>query len=334
MNAVKFVISSKEAGGRLDKFLAEKLKERGFSRAYIKKMIKGGSVTVNQKTAEPKYGLKPGDLIQLAPPEIQEKPAGGFSIEIEVVYEDENLLVINKPAGLLVHPVDKSKVKSLPRAKSRGQKSKDSEFTLVDWLVEKYPEIKTVGDDPWRPGIVHRLDKETSGLMVIAKNQPTFDSLKKQFQERKVEKKYLALVYGQVNKDEGEITLPIGRSKKFGRQASGFKAKNIRLALTEFKVANRFKNFTLLEVSPKTGRTHQIRVHLASIGHPVVGDRLYVSKNIAREEKIYDEQGRRIGRQFLHAYFLKFAAPDGRILQFQRELPEDLERFIAGLEKE
>ncbi|MDP1629612.1 MAG: RluA family pseudouridine synthase [bacterium] len=260
------------------------------------------------------------------------------SIKIDVVYEDDNLAVIYKAAGLMVHPAPAQK-----------------DGTLVNGLLARFPEIKNVGDDPLRPGIVHRLDRETSGLMVIAKNQPTFEFLKKQFsapalsysyknekgrdlasggQERKMEKRYLALVYGRVVKDEGQVMLPIGKSKKFGRQTPGFKAKNIRPALTEFKVVKRFSggggDFTLLEVSPKTGRTHQIRVHLASIGHPVVGDRLYGAKKISEQESA----SRRIGRQFLHAYFLKFAAPDGRILQFQSELPEDLKEYLAALEED
>jgi 23S rRNA pseudouridine1911/1915/1917 synthase len=244
-------------------------------------------------------------------------PAGPF-VKLNIVYEDEDLAVIDKPAGLLVH--------SAPKIQEK---------TLADFLVERYPEIKNVGDpvkppvggngagDPLRPGIVHRLDRETSGLMVVAKNQATFEFLKNQFQERKVEKRYLALVWGLVVKDEGQIILPIGRSRKFGRQAAGFKAKNIRPALTEFKVRERFADFTLLDVYPKTGRMHQIRAHLAAIGHPVAGDRLYAKKKSG-------EAG--LGRQFLHAYFLKFTAPGGKILQFRSELPEDLKRYLATIE--
>ena len=231
-------------------------------------------------------------------------------LKLNIVYEDENLAVIDKPAGLLVH--------SAPKIKEK---------TLVDFLVERYPEIKKVGDEPeLRPGIVHRLDKDTSGLMVVAKNQPTFEFLKRQFQERKVEKRYLALVYGRVVKDENQIILPIGKSRKFGRQAVGFKAKNIRPALTEFKVVKRFSapigDFTLLEVYPKTGRTHQIRTHLAAIGHPIVGDRLY-RKNKSSEADL--------DRQFLHAYFLKFESPGKKILQFRSELPEGLKNYLATI---
>jgi len=235
------------------------------------------------------------------------------SVKFDVVYEDESLAVIDKPAGLLVHPIK--------NPKSKIQNPKLAEFTLVDWLINRYPEIKKVGDEPeLRPGIVHRLDKDTSGLMVIARNQETFEFLKAQFKEKKVEKRYLALVWGRVAKDEGQITLPIGRSRKFGRQAAGLKAKNTRPALTEFKVRERFGDFTLLEVYPKTGRTHQIRAHLASIGHPIAGDRLYAKKAAAG-----------LGRQFLHAYFLKFTAPGGKVFQFQSELPDDLKEYLAGL---
>lgn len=235
------------------------------------------------------------------------------SIKLDIVYEDEDLAVIDKPAGLLVHPV--------PRTEEK---------TLTDFLSERYPEIKKVGDEPeLRPGLVHRLDKDTSGLMVIARNQKTFEFLKNQFQERKVEKRYLALVYGQIAKEEGQIILPIGRSRKFGRQAAGLKGKNVRPALTEFKVVGRFSakggDFTLLEVRPKTGRTHQIRAHLASIGHPIVGDRLYAKK---KSEPLG------LFRQFLHAYFLKFTAPDGKILEFRSELPESLKDYLAALERD
>lgn len=236
------------------------------------------------------------------------------SIKFDVVHEDNNLAVINKPAGLLVHPAPLQK-----------------DGTLIDGLLKRFPEIKNVGDEPaLRPGIVHRLDRETSGLMVVAKNQGTFEFLKKQFQERKVEKRYLALVYGRVAKDRGQIILPIGKSRKFGRQAPGLKGRNIRPALTEFKVIERFRDYTLLEVYPKTGRTHQIRVHLSSIGHPVAGDRLYGAKKKSERESA----SWRIGRQFLHAYFLKFAAPDGKVMQFQAELPEDLQDYLATLEKD
>ncbi len=244
-------------------------------------------------------------------------PSAGPPFKLTIVYEDGNLAVIDKPAGLLAHPIKNSKFKI--------QNSKSDEVTLVDFLVERYPEIKKVGDEPdLRPGLVHRLDKDTSGLMVIARNQETFEFLKKQFQERKVEKRYLALVYGQVAKDEGQILLPVGRSRKFGRQAVGFKAKNIRPALTEFRTKERFGDFTLLEVCPKTGRTHQIRAHLASIGHPVAGDRLYAKKKSGPAG---------LNRQFLHAYFLKFAAPGGKIFQFRSELPDDLKEFLAILER-
>lgn len=261
------------------------------------------------------------------------------SIKLKIVYEDENLVVIDKPAGLLTHPISKKRSNFHP---SVGEQI-SQEKTLTDFLSNRYPEIKKVGDEPeLRPGLVHRLDKDTSGLMVIARNQEAFNFFKKQFsapakkynresaevfgkneQEQKVEKRYLALVYGQILKDEGQIILPIGKSKKFGRQAAGLKAKNSRPALTEFKVSKRFKNYTLLEVYPKTGRTHQIRTHLTSIGHPIVGDQLYSKKK---------SEPTGLTRQFLHAYFLKFTAPDGKILEFQSELPEDLARHLATLE--
>jgi 23S rRNA pseudouridine1911/1915/1917 synthase len=227
--------------------------------------------------------------------------------EIKIIYEDENILAVNKPAGLLVHGPD----------------------SLVDWLIEKYPDIKKVGEDPERPGIVHRLDKDTSGVLLIAKNQGSFEYLKKQFQDRKIKKKYIALVDGRMRGESGIINLPIAKSKSdFRKRAVGEKTiGKEREAMTEYKVIKKFENFTLTEACPKTGRTHQIRVHMKAIGHPVVCDKLYGPKN---KKCPFD-----LTRQFLHANTLEFSlpaspsgGPDGSRINLEADLPNDLQKVL------
>jgi len=242
---------------------------------------------------------------------------------LDVVYEDEDVVVLNKPAGISVHP-------SINEPKG----------TLVDALIVKYPEIKNVGEDPIRPGIVHRLDKDTSGLLVVARNQKAFEFLKKEWQSGQVVKKYLALVWGRP-KEKGEIISELARSSKDFRRRmvvnparlnsrSGGPGKNKdkkitgKLAVTEYKIVKKYKEFSLVEVRPKTGRMHQIRVHMASIGHPVAGDKIYGSKG---------KNPKGLTRQFLHAIYLSFSLPSGKKLALEADLPEDLRAFLTKLEK-
>lgn len=219
----------------------------------------------------------------------------------EILYEDKDLLVINKPAGMMVHSTDCQ----LP--------------TVVDWLLKNYPEIKNVGDDPEaRPGIVHRLDKDTSGVMIAARNQKAFDYLKKLFQEHKIKKTYIALVWGKVTPKSGIIEKPIGLKSGTIKRTTYLKsARMIKEAKTAYKVLKFIKlkdqDFTLLEVEPLTGRTHQIRVHLASISHPVVGDKLYGKSKVLK-----------LDRQFLHAASVEFTLPTGGRIKIAADLPEDL----------
>lgn len=234
--------------------------------------------------------------------------------EPKIVYEDENFVGIFKPAGMLVHPY-----------KANGEwRIENGEDTLAGWLLRKYPEMKTVGDLPagrqatenMRPGIVHRLDRETSGIMLAVRNQEYFDYFKSLFKERKIKKTYLALVSGEPREKQGIIDKPIGIKNGTIKRSvhSGKMAKN---AVTEYKVVKTFIHegapFSLLEVSPQTGRTHQIRVHLASIGHPIIGDPLYGGKNNAGLAK----------RLMLHAYSLEFSLPNGMRLRLEAE-PEGL----------
>ena len=231
-------------------------------------------------------------------------------MEPSIIYEDKNFIVVNKPAGLPVHA---------------GGSVKSG--TLVEWLIEKYPEIKKVGDDPKiRPGIVHRLDKETSGVMVAARNIESFETLKHLFKTRQVSKKYFALVRGRIVKNHGRIAFPIGTLKSHGvkRTVHAKHGKAMKEAVTEFRTLERFRDATLVEVSPKTGRMHQIRVHFAAIGHPVLGDRLYGGA-VVREAGL--------SRQFLHASSLSFSYPEGRRFTFEASLPEDLKEILKGLRK-
>lgn len=256
--------------------------------------------------------------------------------KIKIVYETPSFLVINKPAGLLTHPANRQ----------------DKSPSVVAWLLEKYPEITNVVDQygkkvgEWvdlRPGIVHRLDRETSGLMLIAKTQFAFDYFKKLFAERKIKKNYLALVHGHLKNPGGIIETPLGRigarqtTRTYGRRR--LKEKS---AVTQYKVISKYTspklltknsieynvnnyNFSLLEVFPRTGRTHQIRVHLKSIGYPVVCDPLYAGKQAMCPPGL--------GRMFLHAFKLIFISPAGEAISVEADLPEELENFLKNLQK-
>jgi 23S rRNA pseudouridine1911/1915/1917 synthase len=242
-------------------------------------------------------------------------------MEIEIIYEDENLLAIDKPAGILAHGIKRP---SFAKATDGTARDRRQEETLTDWLVERYPEIKKVGDDPEnRPGIVHRLDKDTSGIMLIAKTQPYFEYLKSLFQKHEVEKTYRALVYGELAAKEGTIKKSIG-IKPGTLKRTVFGGKKIQPAETRYKVLEKFKDFSLVEVWPKTGRTHQIRVHLSSIGHPVVGDVLYAGK-LAKKINLG------LNRQFLHAYSIEFNLESGKRVKLTADLPEDLDKAIKSL---
>jgi len=251
----------------------------------------------------------------------------------EITYEDENVFVFNKPAGLMVHGDGRSPKESEAPYGAGAQK------TLADILIEHYPEMKEVGEPMraktgagaekiiYRPGIVHRLDKDTTGALVVAKNEKTFQFLKKQFQERAVIKKYLAIVRGSVKDESGLISRPIGRSRSDFRKWSAQRGARgeMREAVTEYKVVKRFlkdgEKFTLLEVFPKTGRTHQIRVHLKAINYPIIGDKLYG-----------DSRGEVLGfnRPALHAALVSFESAPGRRVLAEAPLPEDFQKAVAN----
>lgn len=223
----------------------------------------------------------------------------------KIIFGDENFLVVDKPSGLEVASIVEK-----------------DEPTLVDWLVKKYPAIAKVGPDPARPGIVHRLDKSASGLLVIAKTEAAFENLSSQFKMRRVEKEYLVLVYGKPPEEEGEIVFPLARAKSGRFAALPIGSEAGRQAITEYEVLEHFKNFSLLKVKIKTGRTHQIRVHLFALGCPVVGDKLYRQKKIKNQPAV---------RLFLHAARLKFHGQNSELFEFESELPRDLSDFLETL---
>ncbi len=225
--------------------------------------------------------------------------------EPKIIFEDGDILVVSKPAGLEV-----------------SSEIKKDEPTLVDWLVKKYPSIAKVGPDPARPGIVHRLDKNASGLLLVAKTEAAFENLTKQFKGRTIKKEYTVLVHGEVGKDEGTIDFPIARAKSGRFAALPLGSESGRMAVTEYEVIERFKNFTLLKVRIKTGRTHQIRVHFFALGYPVVGDKLYGLKKIKTPL---------LPRLFLHASYLSFKNLAGEQVEFRSDLPDELKNFLKTL---
>jgi 23S rRNA pseudouridine1911/1915/1917 synthase len=299
-------------GQRLDIFLSEQFSD--FSRAKLQKLIKDGVVLVNRARVKTSYALRDGDEVFVG--EIVAAPTTLVreDFDLNLLYEDKDCLVIEKPAGLVVHP---------------GAGDAELSGTLVNRLLDK------VGSDvgsEMRPGIVHRLDKDTSGLMVIAKTHKGYNDLVGQFQERKVGKSYLALVAGKFGNPDGVIEAPIGRDFKDRKKMSVVSETKGKPALSLYHVLETFETdlgvVNLVEVEIKTGRTHQIRVHMSSIGHPLLGDGVYGERRL---NKHFEKQFA-LERQFLHAAKLKFHSPDtGDEVSFESELSEDLEAVLIKL---
>jgi 23S rRNA pseudouridine1911/1915/1917 synthase len=300
------VVSAPGAPPRLDVYLAGQ--DSGLSRSAIRKFIDEGRVLVNEKPAKAGNRLKEGDRVVADLGEPGEFPALplGQEIALTVIYADEDILVIDKPYGLVVHP---------GAGNRRG--------TLVNALLARYPEIAGVGS-PERPGIVHRLDKETSGLMVIARSARAYDSLVAQFKAREVRKTYLGMVWGGMSASEGRLDWAIGRHARH-RQRFSTKTSTPREAVTTFTVLKKLKDRTFLEIVPLTGRTHQIRVHLAAAGHPLVGDSKYGRARHGKASTVP-------GRLFLHAHKLSFLHPaTGSRVEFVSELPLQLSIVLDRL---
>lgn len=294
-----------EGSARLDKFLSEQA-GLGLSRMKIQSLIEEGLVSVNGlPVSKASYALKGGDEASLVVMKEVKDEMRGVDLPLDVIYEDANVIVINKPAGMVVHP---------------GAGNPDG--TLVNAALHRWPELATVGE-PGRPGVVHRLDKDTSGIIMLAHNPTAYIWLVKQFKSRKTEKTYLALVDGCPPSPVGRIETSIARDEKHRQKmAVAYEGKG-RSAVTEYRTLAEYNEHTLLEVMPLTGRTHQIRVHLAFIGVPVAGDRVYGRKRTSLE----------IPRFFLHAQKLRLALP-GQTLpsEFCAPLPKDLELALSNLE--
>ena len=297
-------------GQRLDQFLSKQFIDK--SRVQIQGLIKNGNVLIDQESCKASYRLKGNENIRVLLFVPQPSTVTAEPIPLEVIYEDNDLAVVNKRAGMIVHQ---------GAGVRRG--------TLVNALLYRFRNLSQAGGGE-RPGIVHRLDKQTSGLMVIARNDISHRQLAEQFQARHIIKKYLALVHGVIQNNSGDITVPIGRDR-IKRIKMAARIKGGRQAHTSYQVLERFGGLTLLEVSLHTGRTHQIRVHLSSTKHPVVGDTLYGAPNQFR----WPQNGgssMRLGRHFLHASFLGFNHPRGlRRLEFSSSLPQELEKFLEIL---
>jgi len=295
-NLYSFVVD--KPGVRLDKHVGEKCPK--LSRTYAQKLIGGGYITVNDRVAKAGVKLNIGDKVNIIIPPTPLSPLSPEDIPLNIIYEDDDLLVIDKPAGLAIHPAP-------------GHPS----HTLVNAILSYLPSLPDTGDS-LRPGIVHRLDKDTSGLMLVAKSSMAQANLINQFKARSVVKAYLALVKGHLTPENGIIEAPIGRDPR-NRKRMAVVAEG-REARTEYYVIKYIGDYTLLEVRPETGRTHQIRVHLSAIGYPVVGD------------KVYGVKSAYLSRQFLHACRLGFKLPSSsEYIEFNLELPPDLEQALKDV---
>ena len=293
----EMIIIANDAVSRLDKFISE---NSDISRSYAAKLIEDGCVTVNLKPAQKKTKVATGDEIRIALPEPQEIEAKPENIPIDIVYEDDSVIVVNKPQGMVVHP-------------AAGNMS----GTLVNGLLF-HCSLSSI-NGAVRPGIVHRIDKDTSGLLVVAKTNEAHEALSEQLKERKALRKYYCIVNGNIKEDTGTVDKPIGRHPTDRKRMAIIEGG--RDAVTHFKVLERFGQFTLVECTLETGRTHQIRVHMASLGHNIVGDPVYGVKKDREKGK----------GQLLHAKTIGFKHPKtGEIMEFTSDLPE---AFTVALEK-
>lgn len=299
-----FVVEGEAKGERFDVYLKAKLPD--LSRERIKNLIEEGFILVEGKSVKPSYKLKGGEQVLVRIPVEKEYSLQPKEVPFEILYEDEDIAVIYKPAGIVVHPAP-------------GH----LDDTLVHGLLLKLRSLSGVGGE-LRPGIVHRLDKDTSGVMLVAKNDFAHKKLTQDFKERRVEKDYLAIVYGRLTQKEGTLDFPIGRHPVQRKKMAV--VKEGRQALTKYKVLKLFKKATLVLAKPLTGRTHQLRVHFSHIGHPILGDPIYggLKPDVPRPERL-----------MLHAYRISFEHPrTGAHLTFTKDPPEDFERYLKLLETE
>jgi len=299
-----FTIYEEDAQKRLDVWLTSRLD--GFSRAHAAKLIEEGNVTVNGKMQKSGYKLKAGEEIQVLVPEPKQLEVRGEKIDLDVLYEDEDIIVINKPRGMVVHP-------------AAGNDS----GTLVNALLEHCKGSLSDINGVIRPGIVHRIDKDTSGVLVVAKNNRSHAILSDRLKEHDIQRVYVAIAEGIISEDSGRIDAPIGRHP-VERKKMAVNVKNGRRAVTHFKVLQRFEDASLMELRLETGRTHQIRVHMAFIGHPLIGDTVY-----GRKKQKYSLEG-----QALHARLLGFQHPGtGRYVEFEADPPEEFRLLLEQLSR-
>lgn len=306
---LRYLVSASDSHQRLDSYLSSL---SSLSRSQVQKRIQAGLVQVDGRPGKKDQKVKPGEVVTVSllpsePPSLQPE-----ALPLEILFEDDSIIVLNKEPGVVVHPAP-------------GHPSK----TLVHGLLHHCPDLEATGSI-FRPGIVHRLDKDTSGLLVVAKEEGALLALSRQFKSRKVKKQYLALVRGEVSKDEGEIEVPIGRDMR-DRKKMGVRTGKARAAMTRYFVKERFPGLTLLEVAPETGRTHQIRVHMAYIGHPILGDPVYTG---GRRSERSQGSGEAIvaNRQMLHAWRLGFAHPKtGEYQVFEAAPPSDFQEILKIL---
>lgn len=308
MKKTLFTVESGLRSERLDTFLSL---HTDLTRSHIQKLIRQGLVTVNGGKEKPGYTIKADDRIELILKEAQKDILVPEDISLDIIHEDDSIIVVNKPPGMVVHP-------------AAGSRS----GTLMNALAFRYDSLCSIGA-PLRPGVVHRLDKDTSGLIVVAKEKRAYYKLVEQFREREVKKSYLALVYGNLKDDSGEILTLIGRSSS-DRKKMSTRTRRGKEAITHYTVLKRFNDAALMTVKIMTGRTHQIRVHFASTGHPVLGDTTYGRKASLRS----GQKEIRFPRQMLHAQFLELIHPaTGKAMEFEARIPDDMQKAIKELEE-
>lgn len=298
-----------DEGARLDKYLAAVC--QGYSRSYLQKLLKDGMVSVNEKPVKSSLKLKEGDRIRIVFPEPEELDAKPEKMELDILYEDSDVILVNKPKGMVVHP-------------SQGHPS----HTLVNGLLYHCAGELSGINGVLRPGIVHRIDMDTTGVLIVCKNDFAHASIAQQLKVHSITRKYRAVVYGVLRQDEGRIDAPIGRSPK-DRMKMAVNDKNGKPAVTHYQVLERFNGYTYIECQLETGRTHQIRVHMASIGHPLLGDPLYGPAKTPSKPMFSNLQG-----QTLHAMVFGFVHPrTGEYMEFTAPLPQYFQNLLEKLKK-